>query len=409
MGGRAHVAVIGGGVTGCGLARDLSMRGFEVTVFERGSLAAGATGNMHCLLHSGARYAVSDAETARACRRENEIIRRIAPHCVEACGGLFVKRPEDEAAYFQTKIDLCRACNIPVEELSADEVRRLEPKIATDIDRAISVPDARVDPFRLTVANAVSALQEGASIHTHAEVTDLLIEDGTVEAVEVVHSETGREKEIFEIDHVVNAAGAWAGEVGALADIVIPMCPTKGAMAILGGDHVDTVINRCRPKTEGDIIVPYGEFDIVGTTTEAIDDPDRFSRQQREVELLIESLGTLVPELSRSQLEQSYWGVRPLYDPPAHEQRGEDSLKRTHFLLDHRERDGIGGFTSIVGGKLTTYRAMAEDAADLLCSRFGVEASCATEDRRLPGRSADQDLESYSAEFGVPARLVPSW
>lgn len=164
MGGGPHVAIIGGGVTGTGLARDLSLRGFEVTVFERGALAEGATGNMHGLLHSGGRYAVSDAQTARACRKENAIIRRIAPHCVEECGGLFVKRPEDSAGYFQTKIDQCKACDIRVEELSADEALRLEPNLAPDIDSAFTVPDARVEPFRLTVANAVAARRAGAKI-----------------------------------------------------------------------------------------------------------------------------------------------------------------------------------------------------------------------------------------------------
>lgn len=412
MGAGPRVAVIGGGVTGTGVARDLSMRGFEVTVFERGSLAEGATGHMHRLLHSGARYAVSETETARVCRTENTILRRIAPHCVEPSGGLFIKRPEDSAEYYQNKISQCESCDISVEELTASEARRREPSLTSEIDRAFVVPDATVDPFRLTVANAVSAHREGARIETNAEVTDVLITDGAVEALQVARDvredRTGQVTEIAEFDHVVNATGPWAGEVGALAGIPIRMRPTKGAMAVLGGDLVDTVINRCRPKTQGDIIVPHQQFDILGTTNDAVDDPDSFSEEQQEVKFLIESLSELVPDLSPSQLAQSYWGVRPLYDPPDNETDGDGDFRRAHFVLDHRERDGVEGITSIVGGKLTTYRAMAEDVADLLSTRWDVNRSCATADQPLPGASDDTSLDSYFAEFEVSPNIVSS-
>ncbi|MFC6724986.1 FAD-dependent oxidoreductase, partial [Halobium palmae] len=168
------VLVLGGGSTGCGVARDLAMRGFDVTLVEKGNLTHGTTGRMHGLLHSGGRYAVSDKASARECIQENRVLRRIASHCVELTGGLFVQKEEDDDAYFEEKLQGCRDCNIPAEVLSGSEVRELEPYLAKDVKRAIRVPDGAVDPFRLCVANAASAERHGARIETHSEVTDVL-------------------------------------------------------------------------------------------------------------------------------------------------------------------------------------------------------------------------------------------
>ena len=152
------VLVVGGGSTGCGIARDLAMRGLEVTLVEKGNLTHGTTGRMHGLLHSGGRYAVSDRASAEECIEENRVLRRIAGHCVEMTGGLFVQRPEDDDEYFEQKLDGCRDCGIPAEVLSPEEAREIEPHLAEDIERAIRVPDGAIDPFRLCVANAADGV-----------------------------------------------------------------------------------------------------------------------------------------------------------------------------------------------------------------------------------------------------------
>src|SRR6056297_701672 len=141
-----HIAVIGGGSTGIGIARDLAMRGLDVTLVEQGNLTHGTTGRMHGLLHSGGRYAVSDQASATECIEENEILREIAGHCVEETGGLFVQRPEDSDDYFRQKLEGCRECGIPARVLSGSEAREVEPYLADDIKRAIEVPDGAVDP-----------------------------------------------------------------------------------------------------------------------------------------------------------------------------------------------------------------------------------------------------------------------
>ncbi|MFB6092580.1 MAG: anaerobic glycerol-3-phosphate dehydrogenase subunit GlpA [Haloquadratum sp.] len=392
--GSPHVVVVGGGSTGAGVARDLAMRGVAVTLVERGNLTHGTTGRMHGLLHSGARYAVSDQSSARECIAENRVLREIASHCVEDTGGLFVQRPEDADAYFERKLRACRDCGIPATELAGADARETEPELAADVQRAIRVPDAAVDPFRLVVANAADAREHGARVATHTEVTDLLVEDGAVVGV-------ATDGGTVRADHVVNATGAWAGQVGAMAGVDIPVRPAKGAMTVTNVRQVDTVINRCRPKGDADIVVPHETTCILGTTDVEVDDPDDYPEAQWEVELLIESLSELVPRLAEARTLRSFWGVRPLYEPPGADSADSTDVTRDFFLLDHAERDGRPGLTSIVGGKLTTYRLMAERVADHVCDRLGVDAGCRTAEEPLPGSADFSVLRDWMAEFGL--------
>ncbi|MFB6110919.1 MAG: anaerobic glycerol-3-phosphate dehydrogenase subunit GlpA [Halobacteriaceae archaeon] len=404
-----HVTVIGGGSTGTGIARDLAMRGVDVTLLEQGNLTHGTTGRMHGLLHSGGRYAVADQASATECIAENRVLRDIASHCVEMTGGLFVKRPEDSEEYFQEKLAGCEACGIPAEVISGAEAREREPHLATDIDKAIAVPDGAVDPFRLVVANAASAKNHGARIETHSTVTDVLVEAGEVTGVEVEHEATGdatvqgtrHGTEEIRADYVVNATGAWAGQLGEMAGVDIEVRPSKGVMTIMNTRQVDTVINRCAPKGDADIIVPHETTAILGTTDEEVDHPTDYPEEQWEVDLMLEELSKLVPMLEEARTIRSFWGVRPLYEPPDVGSDDPTDITRDYFLLDHGERDDLPGMTSIVGGKFTTYRMMAEEISDHVCEQFGITAPCQTAETPLPGSEDFSVLRDYMEEFGL--------
>jgi glycerol-3-phosphate dehydrogenase len=411
MSNKPHVIVIGGGSTGCGIARDLAMRGVEVTLVEQGNLTHGTTGRMHGLLHSGGRYAVADQASAKECIIENRVLRDIASHCVEMTGGLFVQRPEDSDEYFQKKLEGCRECDIPAEELTGEEAREIEPYLAKDIKRAIKVPDGAVDPFRLCVANAASAEEHGARIETHAPVVDILREGDEVVGVEVehesgpgkrVHRQPGTREEI-RADYVVNATGAWAGRVGEMAGLEqeIEVRPGKGVMTIMNTRQVDTAINRCRPKGDADIIVPHETTAILGTTDVEVEDPEDYPEEQWEVDMMIDTLSELVPILGEARTIRSFWGVRPLYEPPGTGTSDSTDITRDFFLLDHSERDGVENFTSIVGGKFTTYRMMAEDISNHVCEQFGIDEECRTADVPLPGSDDFSVLQDYMDQYGI--------
>ncbi|WP_254545111.1 anaerobic glycerol-3-phosphate dehydrogenase subunit GlpA [Halomarina pelagica] len=420
MASETTVVVIGGGSTGCGIARDLAMRGVDVTLVEQGNLTHGTTGRMHGLLHSGGRYAVSDRKSARECIEENRVLREIASHCVEMTGGYFVQLEGDPDDYFEEKLAGCRACDIPAEVVDGETVRREEPYLSPEVTRAIRVPDGAVDPFRLCVANAASAIEFGARVETHAAVTDVLVEGGAnganagpaggrVVGVRVRHGDgpgghgegtPGTTEEIY-AEHVVNATGAWAGRIGALAGVDVEVRPSKGAMVVMNCRQVDRVVNRCRPKGDADIVVPHETTAILGTTDEEVEDPEDYPEERWEVDLLIDELSKLVPVLAESRTVRSFWGVRPLYEPPGTGTADPTDITRDYFLLDHEERDDLPGFTSIVGGKFTTYRMMAESITDHVCERLGVSAPCRTAEVPLPGSEDFSVLRDYMADFGL--------
>ena len=120
------VAIVGGGATGCGIARDLALRGVEVTLLERGGLNAGTTGHTHGLLHSGARYAVADPAAAETCARENRVLREIAPRCVVDTGGWVLALPGDRE-YFERAVTACRSTGIDIDRIAPDGVRETDP------------------------------------------------------------------------------------------------------------------------------------------------------------------------------------------------------------------------------------------------------------------------------------------
>jgi glycerol-3-phosphate dehydrogenase len=404
-----EVLVVGGGSTGAGIVRDLAMRGVDVTLVEKGNLTNGTTGRSHGLLHSGARYAVSDPASAEECIAENRVLRDIADHCVEMTGGLFVQLGTDSDDYFERKLAACREQGIPAEALSGEEARAVEPYLSPEIERAIRVPDGAVDPFRLTVANAAAARERGARIETHAEVQDLLVRGGRVVGVQVRH-ESGPgprnhggspSTETITAEHVVNAAGPWAGKLAAMAGATVEVRPSKGAMVVTNCRQLDTVVNRCRPTDDGDIVVPHETTAILGTTSVEVDDPDDYPEEEWEVDLLIEEGAAMVPVLAESRIVRSFWGVRPLYEPPERGTRDSKDVTRDFFVLDHADRDDLAGFTTVVGGKFTTYRLMAEAVTDRVCARLGVEAPCRTAEIPLPGSDNPAELDAHMEAFGL--------
>lgn len=394
----AGTVVVGGGATGTAVARDLALRGVDVHLLERGGLASGTSGHMHGLLHSGGRYADTDPASARDCRVENSVLREVAPHCVTATGGLFVRHPEDPADYLARKREACRATDIPTKTLTGREARDVEPRLAEGIDAALRVPDAVIDPFRLVAATAADAVANGATVETDAVVTDVLLDGDEVVGVTADRPGAGDESTRIGADHVVNAAGPWAGQVAALAGAAVPMRPAKGAMAAVELPGLATVVNRCRPRSEGDIAVPYRGTAILGTTTGPVDGPDDVPREDREVDLLRRELATVLPAVADAPLVEAYWGVRPLFDPDEVGSTAGDATNagpvstRAHVLLDHAERDGRPGLVTVIGGKLTTARAMGETVADHVCQDLGVSAPCRTADEPLAGGDDWRDV-----------------
>ncbi|MGN6756301.1 MAG: FAD-dependent oxidoreductase, partial [Thermomicrobiales bacterium] len=187
--------------------------------------------------------------------------------------------------------------------------------------------------------------------------------------------------ETFQIEAAItiNAAGAWAGQIGDMAGAPITIVPGKGVMVALNHRLVNTVINRCKPPADGDILVPIRTVCVIGTTDQHVDDPDDTTMPEADVAYMLDEGEKLVPGLAQRRALRVWAGSRPLYKDVASTVSDRD-LSRDYKLLDHRERDGVDSFISIVGGKFTTYRLMAERTVDLAAQRLGVDAPCRTAD-----------------------------
>jgi glycerol-3-phosphate dehydrogenase len=377
-----EVLVIGGGSTGAGVARDAAMRGLETVLVERKDLADGTTGRYHGLLHSGGRYAVKDPEAAKECVVENAILRRIASDCIEDTGGLFVSTPWDDDAFGDTFLEGCRATGVPVEEVGVAEALRREPRLHPGISRAFSVPDASLDPWKLVWGNARSASEHGAQILLYHQVVALERDGPRVTGALVRNELTGEDVRIH-ADVVVNAAGAWAGQIAELAGGRVKILPGKGIMIAMNHRLVNTVVNRCKMPADGDILVPIRTVSVIGTTDSPVADPDDLEVTQSEIDEMLDEGEKLVPGFREARALRVWAGARPLFAP---EEVGDTrDVSRSHALIDHRTRDGVEGLVTITGGKATTFRLMAEVAVDAACAQLGVERPCRTHEEPLPG------------------------
>jgi glycerol-3-phosphate dehydrogenase len=411
---KTEVVVIGGGATGAGVLRDLALRGIEAVLLEMGELTGGTSGRNHGLLHSGARYAVNDPDSGRECISENRILKKIAGPCIEDTGGFFLSLPEDPPAYADQFFASCERIGIPAREIPAGQVLEKEPALTGNILRAFSVPDAAVDPFRLIRANVEEAENLGAAFFPYREVFGISSDRGSIRGLTARDPRTGEEFSI-ECRCIVNAAGVWAGKIAQMAGGALDILFSKGSLLVLSRRLVNSVINRCRPPGSGDIFVPHGPALILGTTSRTVKELGEPTVDEDEVDLLLSEAERMIPQAGYARAIRAYAGVRPLMGAREGE---EDSRKisRDFLLVNHGETDGVKGLFSIIGGKLTTYRFMAERAVDAVCAHLEKKASCTTAERPLPFpegysfRNLEHRLEQISrgtGEMVCECELVP--
>ncbi|MBG7610491.1 MAG: anaerobic glycerol-3-phosphate dehydrogenase subunit A [Anaerolineae bacterium] len=389
---QTDILVIGGGATGTGILRDLAMRGFKGILVEKRDLTHGTTGRFHGLLHSGGRYVVKDPSAARECMVENKILRHIMPECIEDTGGFFVLTSEDEPHYIEKFLMGCHNAEIPVEEVTLAEMLQKEPLLNPNILRCFHVPDAAVDSFAAAHANIASAAAYGAQALTYHEVIQLIKHNNRVKGA-VCQDLIKDEQVTIHADLTINASGAWVGKIGATIGLDISIRPGKGTMLAVSHRVVNTVINRCKLPSDGDILVPSHTVAVIGTTDQQISDPDHFAIEPWEIQRMLLEGEKLVPGFKAMRMLRAWAGVRPLYQ----ENRTNSSrdITRSIVLLDHEFRDSVTGLLTITGGKWTTYRKMAEITVDKICEKFGTERSCRTHSESLPAEDPYQPHKKF--------------
>jgi glycerol-3-phosphate dehydrogenase len=394
---QTQVLIIGGGATGTALARDLALRGVDCILVEKNDINAGASGRNHGLLHSGARYVAGDPQVAIECRAEGAILKRMAAQTIQDTGGYFVAVQGDDERYIADFPSLCARAGIAARAVDPAAARALEPALSERTIAVFEVPDASIDPFRLSLETMAHARSLGARLMRRTQVVGFEREGRRIRAVRL-RSLTGGEDLRIEAEQVINAAGAWAPEVALLAGAPIEMTYSKGTLLVTHTRLAERAVTRLRPPADADILMPAGTVSIVGTTSTPVNTLDDIQPTTAEADLIVAEAARMLPALATMRYIRAFAGVRPLVGSAG--LADGRAISRGYALFDHEDQ-GLDNFATITGGKLSTCRLMAERAADLLCRRLGVTRPCVTATMPLP--------VAPECEWTEPGRSPRAW
>ena len=400
-----EVVIIGGGINGAGIARDAATRGFSVCMVEQGDLCNATSRWSSRLIHGGLRYLeYGELGLVYECLRERETLLSIAPHLVQPLP-MFIpiyegaRRTMREIAIGLWLYDLLslRSSLPRHRRLSRQETLSEFPALSpAGLVGGAAYHDAQVTfPERLVVENALAARRAGADIRIYTRADSIAVHEGRVTGVSVTDTRTGA-RTMLEAQMVVNASGPWVDAVLETAapieshmlgrsrgsHIVVDAIPGLSSSAIYAEAAADG-----RPF----FIMPWNDQTLIGTTDLAFQgDPGAVMASDEEVAYLLRGTNRVLPDLrlQPGAVRMEYAGVRPLMRG---EGRKQAAVTRRHHICHHQQL--AQGLFSVIGGKLTTFRSLAEQVVDRLCkfARRDLMA-CETASRQLPGGAGDLAL-----------------
>jgi len=373
------VLVIGGGITGAGIARDAALRGFRTAVVDKGDLGGGTSSLSSRLIHGGIRYLEQgEFRLVFEASHERRVLLGIAPHLVHPLPFLFpvyrgARVPAWKLRAGMWLYDLLAAFhNVKWHRwLGRKATQRLEPGLRDkDLKGAALYYDAQTDDARLVIATMRSAAQAGALVANYAEATALLKPDGRVGGATVRDALTGRAATIRALV-VVNAAGPWVDRVRSLDDAGgdTLLRPTKGVHVAVPRKRIGhTYAFTLTSPIDGRVmfVLPWDDLSYIGTTDSDDDaSPDEVRATADDVVYLLRSANAFFPHarLSPADVVASWAGLRPLLRPPR-------DVTASAASREHRVVESPSGLVTIAGGKLTTYRVMARDVVDRVAARL---------------------------------------
>jgi len=401
--------VIGGGVTGAGVARDLSLRGLSVLLLEKGDWGAGTSGSSSWMIHGGLRYLEYDWDTTRLSNVDSGRIVTIARNFVSRVLFIVPVLPHDlnNIERVETALEVYDRYqplkhSHPHRRLTPEEALRAEPGLSPDIVGAMTMEEWGVDPHRLTFANVQDAIQHGARALNHTRVTEL-IRDGR-RVIGVRYRTADGVTTEARARAVVNATGPWSPQIGAMAGVPIELRPAKGIHIVYPHRISNFSISAESIDGRDLLMVAHAGFTLLGTTDDDFyGDLDSVDVLEDEVDYLLQAFERVFPRIRDYRPVRTTAGVRPTlfkWRP------NEDRLSRRHELIDHAAQGADGLFT-IAGGKLSMYRLMAEETSDAVCRKLGHQARSTTATRPLPGNDSDPaPVADVSARCGIPALAV---
>jgi glycerol-3-phosphate dehydrogenase len=390
------VVIIGAGINGAGIARDAAMRGLKVLLVEKGELGCGTTTASTRLIHGGLRYLEHfEFGLVRESLREREILLRIAPQFVKALPIAIPIYKQGKRGRLTIRAGMILydlfswGKSLPSHRMlsRAETLERLPGLNPDGLVGSALYYDAQVEfPERLVAANVQSAQEFSAEVLTHTRVTSFAVEDGKVSGV-------GFNEQFVGARTVINAAGPWI-------DLVLERAPIESPKLIGGtkGSHLivppfptapsNAIYLEARSDGRPIFIIPWNKLYLIGTTDVRFEgNPDDVRCEPWEIDYLLAETNLALPNagLTPDSIVDTYSGVRPL---PVTSDKNEESITRKHFIREHPR---LPNLLSIVGGKLTTYRSLAEECVDLIFRKLGKDSP--------PCRTATEVLATDFTDF----------
>lgn len=399
--------VVGGGINGAAIARDAVMRGLSVALFEMRDFSTGATWSSSGMIHGGLRYLKSDPEVTRLACLDSGFIQKIAPHLIFRIpfvmpwldkGGLTQRVVFELAEVYFDAYDRYQPLKRGKRHtrLTPEELFYVEPGVRRDVLGAITMDEWGIDAQRLTVINAVDAVERGANVRNYVRVDGLIRDDNAhVGGVRTYDRISGERAEVFG-RAVFNACGPWSMNFARAQGVEsVKVRPGKGVHLIFAGRVTNYAVIFEAIDGRQVFICPQQNTTLLGTTDDDYyGDLEQIPVLEDEVRYLLQAGERYFPGLSKYPLIGTTVGCRPtLYEYGPY----EDELSRGHRIWDHA-RDGAAGFYSMAGGKLASYRVMAEEATDVVCRALGKGGACVTASTALPGGEAhDTDVAAFTS------------
>jgi glycerol-3-phosphate dehydrogenase len=406
------VLVIGGGITGCGIARDAVRRGLTVALVEKDDFASGTSSRSSRLVHGGVRYLEhgylhlvfeSSAERRRLLRLAPHLVRPLAFTWPVYVGARIPRWKLSAGLTLYDALALFRNVGRH-HRLGRADVLAAEPALRADgLVGGAQYFDAATNDARLTLANALDAAAQGAAVVNHASAEALLVEQGRAVGATIRDALTG-ERTTVRARVVVNASGPWSDAVRALGgDLLANHAGTRGSKGVHIAVPRDRVGNNAAltllHPTDGRVffVLPAGPHAIIGTTDTYTDASADFVHATRDdVRYLVDAANRFFPDaaLDDGDVVSAWAGIRPLL-PSADDNPGGATR-------EHAVTTSPTGLVSITGGKLTTYRIMARDVVDLVTTQLGRRAAVSTKSAPLPGG----DFTSFDALIADAVRAT---
>jgi glycerol-3-phosphate dehydrogenase len=408
--------VVGGGIIGTGIARDASLRGIRTLLIEKEDFGYGTTSRSSRLIHGGLRYLrMLEFHLVRQDLLEREVLLKIAPHLVHPFPFII----PITSLYYQVALSMgVRMYDVMAsgktmpshQHLSRHEVLEMEPELEElkGLRGALLYYDCQA-PYteRLGIENVLSAAENGAVVLNHAQLTGFLRDGSDVRGIEMLDCLSGEPHKV-RARLVVNAAGHWV-------DCVRDLLRSGPASAVRRTKGIHLLTPRLTQRAlvlfspvDGRLffVMPWLDYTLIGTTdTDYNGDLDDVCAEKSDVDYMMASVHQVFPKLHQEDIFFTMAGLRSLVHSGG--ERPSD-ITREHRVLDHKVKDGIDGLVSVLGGKITAYRAVAKDAVDTVCRKLRVRAACTTAEVPLPGAPAvsQQKMADAARESSLPLNIV---